>query len=146
MPQLRFGVLMLAVLVSSFVPGMADELDAKIAYSLAQDGQLMIIDVRRPSEWRRTGIPDGSTPISLQHFSRKIRGEFFGDVLAAVQGDKSHPIGLICASGGRSAWALELLEEAGFSRVHDISEGMFGNDNAPGWLARKLPIAACHGC
>ena len=146
MPQLRFGVLMLAVLVSSFVPGMADELDAKTAYSLAQDGQLMIIDVRRPSEWRRTGIPDGSTPISLQHFSRKIRGEFFGDVLAAVQGDKSRSIALICASGGRSAWALELLEEAGFSRVHDISEGMFGNGNAPGWLARKLPIAVCDGC
>lgn len=146
MPLLRFGIFMLAVLASSFVTVLANEMDAKSAYSLARAGQLMIIDIRRPSEWRRTGIPDGSTPISLQHFSRKVRGEFFGDVLAAVQGDKSQSIALICASGGRSAWALELLEEAGFSRVHDISEGMFGNGSAPGWLARKLPIAACDGC
>ena len=146
MPLLRFGIFMLAVLASSFVTVLANEMDAKSAYSLARAGQLMIIDIRRPSEWRRTGIPDGSTPISLQHFSRKVRGEFFGDVLAAVQGDKSQAIGLICASGGRSAWALELLEEVGFSSVHDISEGMFGNANAPGWLARNLPIAVCDGC
>ena len=146
MPLLRFGGLVLVVLVSSFVPGLANEIDAKSAYSLAQAGRLMIVDIRRPSEWRRTGIPEGSTPISLQHFSRKVRSEFFSDVLAAVQGDKSRSIALICASGGRSAWALELLEEAGFSRVHDISEGMFGNGNAPGWLARKLPIAICNGC
>ena len=143
---LRFGVVMLAVLASSFVPGLANEIDAKSAYSLAQSGQLIIIDIRRPSEWRRTGIPDGSTPISLQHLSRKVRSEFFGDVLAVVQGDKSQSIGLICASGGRSAWALELLEEVGFSSVHDISEGMLGNANAPGWLARNLPITVCDGC
>ena len=111
---LRCGVVMLAVLASSFVPVLANEIDAKSAYSLAQSGQLIIIDIRRPSEWRQTGIPDGSTPISLQHFSRKVRSEFFGDVLVAVQGDKSQSIGLICASGGRSAWALELLEEVGF--------------------------------
>jgi rhodanese-related sulfurtransferase len=142
----RFGVVMLAVLASSFGPGLANEIDAKSAYSLAQSGQLIIIDIRRPSEWRRTGIPDGSAPISLQHFSRKIRREFFGDVLAVVQGDKSQSIGLICARGGRSAWALELLEEVGFSSVHDISEGMFGNAKAPGWLARDLPITVCDGC
>ena len=146
MPLLRFGGVVLVVLVSSFVPGLANEIDAKSAYSLSQAGRLMIVDIRRPSEWRRTGIPEGSAPISLQHFSRKVRSEFFGDVLAAVQGDKSRSIALICASGGRSAWALELLEEAGFSRVHDISEGMFGNGNAPGWLARKLPIAVCDAC
>ena len=146
MPLLRFGVFMLAVLASSVSTSFANEIDSISAHSLAQAGQLMIIDVRRPSEWRRTGIPDGSVPISLQHFSRKVRGEFFGDVLAAVQGDKNQSIALICASGGRSAWALELLEEAGFTRVYDISEGMFGNGNGLGWLARKLPVAVCDAC
>ena len=146
MRLLRFGVFMFLILVVGFVPVFANEIDAKTAHALAQVGELTIIDIRRPSEWRKTGVPEGSVGISLQNFSRKVRGEFLGDVLAAVDGDKDNLIALICASGGRSAWALALLQEAGFSRVHDISEGMFGNGKAAGWLARNLPVSVCKGC
>lgn len=146
MRLLRFGVFMFVILVVGFVPVFANEIDAKTAHALAQVGELTIIDIRRPSEWRKTGVPEGSVGISLQNFSRKVRGEFLGDVLAAVDGDKDNLIALICASGGRSAWALALLQEAGFSRVHDISEGMFGNGKAAGWLARNLPVSVCKGC
>ena len=146
MRLLRFGVFMFVILVVGFVPVFANEIDAKTAHALAQVGELTIIDIRRPSEWRKTGVPEGSVGISLQNFSRKVRGEFLGDVLAAVDGDKDSLIALICASGGRSARALGLLQEAGFSSVQDISEGMFGNGKAPGWLARNLPVAVCKGC
>ncbi|MCH2357578.1 MAG: hypothetical protein MK319_13050, partial [Pseudomonadales bacterium] len=78
------GVFMFAVLVAGFVPVLANEIDAKTAHALAQAGELTIIDIRRPAEWRKTGVPEGSVGISLQNFSRKIRGQFPGDVLAAV--------------------------------------------------------------
>ena len=146
MRLLRSGVFMFAMLVAGFVPVLANEIDAKTAHALAQAGELTIIDIRRPTEWRRTGVPEGSFGISLQNFSRKVRGQFPDDVLAVVDGDKDKSIALICASGGRSAWALGLLQEAGFSHVYDISEGMFGNGKAPGWLARNLPVAVCKGC
>ena len=146
MRLLRSGVFMFAMLVTGFIPVLAGEIDAKTAHALAQAGELTIIDIRRPAEWRKTGVPEGSVSISLQNFYRKIRGQFPGDVLAAVGGDKDRSIALICASGGRSARALGLLQEAGFSRVHDISEGMFGNGKAPGWLARHLPVSVCKGC
>ena len=146
MRLLRSGVFMFVMLVAGFVPVLANEIDAKTAHALAQAGELTIIDIRRPAEWRKTGVPEGSFGISLQNFSRKVRGQFPGDVLAAVDGDKGRSIALICASGGRSARALGLLQEAGFSRVQDISEGMFGNGKAPGWLARNLPVATCKGC
>ena len=97
------GVFMFAVLVAGFVPVLASEIDAKTAHALAQAGELTIIDIRRPVEWRKTGVPEGSVGISLQNFYRKIRGQFPGDVLAAVDGDKDRSIALICASGGRSA-------------------------------------------
>jgi len=68
---------------------LANEIDAKTAHALAQAGELTIIDIRRPAEWRKTGVPEGSVGISLQNFYRKIRGQFPGDVLAAVGGDKA---------------------------------------------------------
>lgn len=50
------------------------------------------------------------------------------------------PIALICATGGRSNYVAGVLEENGIRVVFDISEGMFGNGDAPGWIARGLPI------
>ena len=79
-------------------------------------------------------------------FLKKIRKQFPNDVFAALDGDQSRAVGLICASGGRSAYAVGLLQEAGFVNVYDISEGMRGNGQAPGWMARNLPIVPCEGC
>jgi hypothetical protein len=41
---------------------------------------------------------------------------------------------------------VTLLAEAGFTSVHDISEGMIGGQNGPGWLARALPTTPCKAC
>ena len=138
-----FGLLLL---VMGSVSGLANEIDAATAHLLAQNGKLTIIDIRRPAEWRETGMPDTSVGISLQNFLKKIRKRFSNDVLVALDGDPGRAVALICASGGRSAYAVELLQDAGFVNVHDISEGMRGNGAAPGWMARNLPIVSCEGC
>ena len=138
-----FGLLLL---VMGSVSGLANEIDAATAHLLAQNGKLTIIDIRRPAEWRETGMPDTSVGISLQNFLKKIRKRFSNDVLVALDGDPGRAVALICASGGRSAYAVELLQDAGFVNVHDISEGMRGNGEAPGWMARNLPIVSCEGC
>ena len=59
---------------------------------------------------------------------------------AAVAGDKTRPVALICAGGVRSALVARALANYGFSRVYDVSEGMEGSRAGPGWLARKLPL------
>ena len=146
MRPLRYGVFMFVALLTSPASGLGSEIDARTAHALAQAGQLLIIDIRRPSEWEKTGLPTPSVGISLQNSLRKVRRGFPDDVLEVVDGDKDQPIALICASGGRSAWAVGLLQETGFSRIHDISEGMFGNGKAPGWLAHNLPVTACESC
>ena len=136
----------LLLLVMGSVSGLANEIDATTAHLLAQNGKLTIIDIRRPAEWRETGMPDTSVGISLQNFLKKIRKQFPNDVFAALDGDQSRAVALICASGGRSAYAVGLLQEAGFVNVYDISGGMRGNGQAPGWMARNLPIVSCDGC
>jgi hypothetical protein len=38
------------------------------------------------------------------------------------------------------------LNEAGYTQVFNIREGMLGNTDGPGWLARGLPTDDCSGC
>jgi rhodanese-related sulfurtransferase len=109
------------------------------ARTLAERGELTIIDIRLPGEWAQTGLPQGALAISLQDGTLQPRVDFTADVLHAVASDPDRPIALICAHGHRSAFAQQLLAHEGFSQVYDIGEGMQGGEHGPGWLARALP-------
>jgi rhodanese-related sulfurtransferase len=98
-------------------------------------------------EWAETGLPEGAAAISLQDAKTlEVRAGFAEDVLRALNGRRDRPIALICARGNRSALATDLLAQAGFSDVHDISEGVIGGRSGPGWLARELPTEPCKAC
>lgn len=123
-----------------------DEIAAPAAYERAASGNLTIIDVRRPSEWRETGLPEGAVGISLHNMVFLERGDFAADVAAALGGDRDAPVATICAAGVRSARAEEILRDAGFTNVVNIGEGMMGNDRVPGWIRRALPRRPCPDC
>jgi rhodanese-related sulfurtransferase len=146
-----YGALMWPVLLflSMWVLPMmahAEVLTPDEARSMAERGELTIIDIRLPAEWERTGVPEGALAISLQDHTLQPRGEFVADALAALANDPNRPIAVICARGHRSAFAQQLLTANGFSKVHDISEGMLGGEYGPGWLARSLPTEPCPDC
>ena len=125
----------------------AGALDPEAARTRAQEGELVIIDVRLPQEWANTGLPVGAKGVSLQNPETfEARPGFVQDVLRAVGGEIHQPIALICARGNRSAFARDRLVRAGFSDVHDITEGVVGGPNGPGWLARGLPTEPCRNC
>ena len=121
----------------------AEVLTPDEARTMAERGEVTIIDIRLPAEWERTGLPAGAMAISLQDQTLQPRGDFVTDVLEALANDPTRPIALICASGHRSAFAQQWLLQSGFSEVHDISEGMVGGEYGPGWLARALPTEPC---
>ena len=110
------------------------QLDAIQAHTRAEAGKLVLIDVRTEEEWRETGIGTSAVPISM------LDRAFLQKLDAAVGGDKTKPIAMICASGVRSAMVARALANYGFSWVYDVSEGMDGSRAGPGWLARKLPV------
>jgi len=114
------------------------------AFAMARDGQVTIVDVRSPTEWRQTGIPQGALTVTI-HNPDGEQG-FVAAMTEILGGDKNRPIALICASGNRSARAQQWLEAAGFSSVSNISEGMMGRGDAPGWLTRDLPTEKCKSC
>jgi rhodanese-related sulfurtransferase len=119
-------------------------ISADEGFARAQAGELTIIDVRSPAEWRQTGVATGARRATV-HDPRGLAG-FLAEVEAIVGEDRNKPIAMICARGWRSAAATAFLREQGFTNVFDIGEGMLGRDGKPGWIARSLPVEPCERC
>lgn len=119
-------------------------LSAPDAYAQAQAGALTLIDIRRPDEWRQTGVARDALRINMAH--PQGAAGFVGQVASEVGGDRNAPIGLICRTGNRTTQMQRALREAGFTRVYNIREGMAGSSAGPGWIARGLPVEACQRC
>jgi rhodanese-related sulfurtransferase len=119
-------------------------LAAPDAYAQAQAGKLTLIDIRRPDEWKQTGVAQGAHEINMIH----PQGEagFVQQVAADVGGDKNAPIALICRTGNRTTQMQRALTEAGFTQVYNVKEGMAGSGAGPGWIARGLPLETCKTC
>lgn len=109
-------------------------LSAPEAHEAAANGTIPLIDIRTPSEWDETGVPENAFAINM------ISPGFVRDLDAALDGDRSKPFAMICATGGRTRFMASALRKLGFTSPLDVSEGMMGSGAGPGWLARKLPV------
>ncbi len=135
----------LFILLALFsLPACAQNIDAPEAYEAVKNGQLTLIDIRTPPEWRQTGVAPGAARINMIH--PQGAAGFLNEVLVKVGGDKTAPIALICRTGNRTTQVQRFLLGQGFTQVYNVSEGMAGSRAGPGWLARKLPVDSCTAC
>ncbi len=88
------------------------DVTSKMVEELRATGAIVIIDVREPDEYAVGRIP-GSTLIPL--------GELAGRT-DEVPTDK--PVVMVCRSGNRSAEAVQILQKAGFTNIHNMIGGM----------------------
>jgi rhodanese-related sulfurtransferase len=119
-------------------------LAAPDAWAQAQAGKLTLIDIRRPDEWKQTGVAKDALQINMAH--PQGAAGFVQQVSAELGGDRNAPIGLICRTGNRTTQMQRVLMDAGFTQVYNIKEGMAGSGAGPGWIARGLPLEACERC
>lgn len=115
-------------------------LTSKEAYQKwqADPKNVIILDVRTPEEYLYVGHPPMAwkIPVITQsyewdaekgQFPMKLLPDFVSRVQKAAQpGDT---ILITCRSGGRSAIACNLLGQAGFTHVYNITDGMEGDGN-----------------
>ena len=139
MKRLILLVLPILSLVVTSVLARADSsyngnASAAAAFELSQRKEMKLIDIRRPSEWRQTGVGRGAHKISMH------QSGFVARIDALLGGDRSKPVALICARGQRSSNMKARLNALGFTNVTNVKEGMLGSKSGPGWLKRKLPI------
>jgi rhodanese-related sulfurtransferase len=137
------AIVVLPLSVSGAGPDSLD-LSAPEARARAAAGEVVLIDIRRPDEWRATGVAEGATRIDMLH-PGGAEG-FTRAVLERVEADRNAPIALICRTGNRSTQVQRYLLAQGFTRVYNVREGMAGSAAGPGWLSRGLPIEACKQC
>lgn len=102
------------------------EIDVAAAAARIQGQQITVLDVREPSEFA-TGVIQGAVLMPLGQVKKRV-GE-----LAAF---KDQPMLVVCGSGGRSAAAIKLLSNYGFTRMQNIKGGM------DAWRRAKLPVVA----
>jgi rhodanese-related sulfurtransferase len=122
-----------AITVSSLA---AEQMSAPEVFERAQNGEVLLIDVRRPSEWKESGVASVAVPLSMHETG------FLEGLAALREANVGKRIALICATGGRTAFLQEELAKRGLGTAIDVSEGMFGNGAAPGWIRRGLPLKA----
>ena len=109
------------------------------AHAAARAGDITLIDIRTPREWRATGVGEGAVPIDMR------RDDFVEALQRTAGRDPGARIALICARGVRSARMSLRLSAAGFSNIIDVPEGMLGSAAGPGWVRSGLPVGDWDG-
>lgn len=107
-------------------------LNAQQAYEQVSTQKIILVDIRRPDEWKNTGVAKGAVTIDM-------RSKRFISTLKALLEEHKKPVALICAKGIRSARLAKRLAEVGIN-VINVPEGMLGNHEGPGWIKRQLPV------
>lgn len=111
-------------------------LEVRAAHAKARAGEIVLVDVRRPSEWRASGVPQSGYAITMHQNGE----QFIAGLLKATKGRKDKALALICATGGRTTWLQAHLGKAGFTNLYNVTEGMMGSRHGAGWLKKGLPV------
>ena len=101
---------------------LGPEVSPDVVSQLNAQGDIVVIDVREPSEYADGHIA-GATLIPLGTLP---------DNLSSVPTDQ--PVVLVCHSGNRSGQAYSYLTQQGFANVHNMTGGMIA------WQAAGLNI------
>lgn len=95
--------------------------NAELQIMLEKD--IPIYDVRRPEEWRQTGVVEGSKLLTFVDASGRLKPDFIERFTAA--NSQHDPVILICLTGGRTGTlARFLVEEMGYTQVYNVRDGI----------------------
>jgi rhodanese-related sulfurtransferase len=93
-----------------------------------------VIDIRRPAEWRETGVVQGSRGMTFVDANGRVMPDFLETFSATV--NKEQPVVLICRTGNRTdVLARHLVERMGYSQVYNVRDGIMG------WLREGRPVS-----
>lgn len=134
-------------------------IEPRRAWEIMQsDPRALLIDVRSHMEYLFIGHPVGAVHIPwIDEPDWNVNPNFIREVRQLVLGGLSHegsgndvPLLLICRSGKRSKEAGDLLLQAGFTNVFNVSDGFEGEldeqhhrSTLGGWRFEGLPWEQC---
>ncbi len=130
MKKYLLTVLLLCV---SLFAGVKD-LDIDSFEKVKKEG-IPVIDIRTPSEWRETGIIDGSHPIMFFDPSGNYDLKSFLEKLSRLGIGKKSPFVLVCRSASRTKMLGDFLsDKMGYEKVYELKGGILN------WRRHHKPL------
>jgi rhodanese-related sulfurtransferase len=121
--------------VVDFRAGAVVDIDSAVLKRLRAKG-VAIVDIRRPDEWKSTGVIAGSRLVALFLDERGTLNPRFMPTLVEIAPPHESVI-LVCRVGTRSAaLAHALVRQMAYRRVYDLRDGIVG------WIAAGNEIVA----
>jgi rhodanese-related sulfurtransferase len=104
---------------------------------ITNNPKTVLLDVRTENEWNTVGKPD-TKDLGIKSFFITISQDpsFLDNVKQNI--DKEEQVLVMCAAGGRSIIAANLLTNEGYNTLN-VSDGFSGNGQDPGWKNLGLP-------
>lgn len=126
-----FGLLLMLALASCSTPPYTNLDNTGLKTLMAQG--VPVYDVRRPEEWRQTGVVEGSRLLTFVDERGRLQPDFLPRFGAAV--GKNDPVILICRTGSRTdVLARYLMEDLGYTQVYNVHHGITR------WISDKQPV------
>jgi rhodanese-related sulfurtransferase len=138
----RMLTLILAVLALGAQPATAQRtatgtvMTVADAHAKALAGDVILVDIRTPEEWKDTGVPASAHAVTMH----QAGPAFVAGLKAAMGGDATKPLAIICNSGNRTSNIYAELQRAGFTNLINVAEGVGGGPFGRGWLKSGLPL------
>ena len=124
---LKFEVALIAVTPPPFTNINNDELKDLLAKGTK------IVDIRRPEEWKQTGVVKGSKLLMSFNATGRLSPDFLDGLPTYVK--KDEPVILICRTGNRTGYLSNALSnELGYSKIYNVTDGIVK------WQAGKNPV------
>ncbi len=93
-----------------------------------------IYNVRRPEEWRQTGVVAGSRKLTFVDAGGSLSPDFIPTFTREV--GREQPVIVICRTGNRTdSLARELMEKMGYTKVYNVRNGISR------WIGEGNPVA-----
>lgn len=132
--------LLASALACAAAPALAQQdplpsVSVKEAHDRLKAGKSVLVDIRRPEEWKDTGVAEGAQMLDMTSPS------FLARLQALRMENPGKMIDIICRTANRSKRVQEILAQNGWRGfIVNVRGGMLGNPGNPGWLSENLPI------
>lgn len=124
---LKFEVELISVTPPKFQSIGNDALTALL------DQGVKLIDIRRPEEWKETGVVKGSHLVTAFGPDGRLVKDFADKFTALVKPDEK--FAMICRTGSRTGYLSYFLsEKQGYSGIQNVKSGITQ------WIAEKRPV------
>ena len=110
---------------------------SEIKKFIEKNPKTVLLDVRTEDEWNTVGKPI-SNGLGVKTYFITISQDLSFIESVKKEINKENQVLIMCAAGGRSIIAANLLENEGYI-AHNISDGFSGNGQDLGWKNSGLP-------